>query len=469
MRDPFRVIPVRHLGHGFPIAEALGSNVSPAWLDLFTSVATGYILLHALHRGLTAGGGPILVTTFFDTLIFDGLASAIVPSFITFHVRAISVICQKQNFLTSPSPTQSPPLPLFPVRLAGDFSSNKEMISPAVSPKASDASLSSSNSSFVSAFSHLESVFPCLFVSCDESKDQERDSPPVFPPSPDSPRRKFSSPRLDSRETRSDPDLSTPLEQGQGRNGFESPDPYPLVRPVLSHLNRICSLKSPPCCRSPDSPSSPTSARSSRSLLHRRHSSERRFYFFFSKGEMSPSKPSVLASPGSPNEDIYGTPNSALNTNIRAYKAQDSNTQPSMCSRVRFRFCEGDSPDISPPASATSSDYFTATSPPAVPPPCSFCPLSLSFFQETSPPTNTHTPQEKQHAASSSSTPPCSPPPLLCPLPRITKSICGEIKAPSLVSTWAPVLVGLGTLALTWRHIDRLVDELMNQTLRTAY
>ncbi|GFN99446.1 mitochondrial fission process protein 1 [Plakobranchus ocellatus] len=94
MADPFRHIPVRNLGHGYPIAEALGDTTPQVTSDFFTSVAASYILLHAIHRGLHAGGGPLLVTTFFDTLIFDGLASAIVPSFITFHVRAITTaIC----------------------------------------------------------------------------------------------------------------------------------------------------------------------------------------------------------------------------------------------------------------------------------------------------------------------------------------------------------------------------------------
>ncbi|KAK3803211.1 hypothetical protein RRG08_013794 [Elysia crispata] len=86
MHDPFRVIPVRHLGHGYAIAAAFGPLIYPDTHDLLTSIGTGYIILHAVHRSMSVESG-LAIRALFDTLVFDCLASALIPTFITYHVR----------------------------------------------------------------------------------------------------------------------------------------------------------------------------------------------------------------------------------------------------------------------------------------------------------------------------------------------------------------------------------------------
>lgn len=55
------------------------------------------------------------------------------------------------------------------------------------------------------------------------------------------------------------------------------------------------------------------------------------------------------------------------------------------------------------------------------------------------------------------------------PLASTTKAICEDAKLPLVVRTWGPVVAGMIALSYTWEHIDRMVDELMNQTIRTVY
>ncbi|GFS21260.1 mitochondrial fission process protein 1 [Elysia marginata] len=86
LQDPFRVVPVRHLGHGFAIAAAFGPTIYLDTHDLLNTISTGYIIVHAVHRGMAVGGNS-LGKVFFDTLIFDCLASALLPTFVTYHVR----------------------------------------------------------------------------------------------------------------------------------------------------------------------------------------------------------------------------------------------------------------------------------------------------------------------------------------------------------------------------------------------
>ncbi|RUS83233.1 hypothetical protein EGW08_008997 [Elysia chlorotica] len=88
MHDPFIVVPVRHLGHGLAISAAFGPMIYLDTRDLLSSIGTGYIILHAIHKAVHASGSDF-GKVFFDTLIFDSLASALLPTILTYHVRWI--------------------------------------------------------------------------------------------------------------------------------------------------------------------------------------------------------------------------------------------------------------------------------------------------------------------------------------------------------------------------------------------
>ncbi|BFZ18714.1 hypothetical protein BsWGS_21753 [Bradybaena similaris] len=90
--DLFRFLPFRGIGHGSAIAEVVRDQYSEDVQDLLNDVTSVYILCHASFQALCAvqGGGKLSLAAFFDSLIFDGLASAIIPCFICCHVTRIT-------------------------------------------------------------------------------------------------------------------------------------------------------------------------------------------------------------------------------------------------------------------------------------------------------------------------------------------------------------------------------------------
>ncbi|CAL1547819.1 unnamed protein product [Lymnaea stagnalis] len=90
MPDPFIVVPIRHLGHGFAIGEALTYRFDTGYIDACNTIGISYIFLHALHQGFIQPHFKRALIGVFDTLVFDGIASAIVPSFMTYHVCRIT-------------------------------------------------------------------------------------------------------------------------------------------------------------------------------------------------------------------------------------------------------------------------------------------------------------------------------------------------------------------------------------------
>ncbi|KAH9503164.1 Mitochondrial fission process protein 1 [Bulinus truncatus] len=82
---------IRFIGHSFAIAEALKfAEVSEDSLNMLNTVACVYILTHAGYRGFKTRQGNIVMSTMFDTLIFDGLASALIPRIIVHYVCRIT-------------------------------------------------------------------------------------------------------------------------------------------------------------------------------------------------------------------------------------------------------------------------------------------------------------------------------------------------------------------------------------------
>ncbi|GFS21256.1 hypothetical protein ElyMa_003334100 [Elysia marginata] len=503
MPDPFRIIPTRFLGHGFAIAEALGCSVSPVAHELFSSVATGYILLHAIHRGLSAGGGPLLFTTFFDTLIFEGLASAIVPSFITFHVRAITAIWLKQRFLRSldslaPSRAPSPPLCLS----TSDSEDNpkyskRKRSSLDPSPKSSDEPLCA----------HLQTFFPNLFAAValerkqtaclgshskspsSPNKQPERESHSSASPTQDSGSEletnqptfqditgksspepyplvalcfnrlyqkcalehsanpKFSA-SLTPRGSRSEPELGSASDQDL--SNWASPEPYPLIASCFDNLRAISSL---------GNVRSPRATFSSENILSRRQSSDTRLRSSSSQQEQESESAIDLPPPASLRKGCLYTFVTQIYSARESSQRHKSESQLPLCP---LAFClreESISPDPSPPVHPGSPvEDFS--------PPCKLCPafFSLDGSPPLSPPaSSSQTPlliPPNDHDTITSSRPPSA---------SVSKAVCAEVKRPAAIQTWGPVVAGLVTLAYTWQHIDRMVDELMNQTIRTVY
>ncbi|KAH9503157.1 hypothetical protein Btru_070111 [Bulinus truncatus] len=87
--DPFREIPVRFIGYGMAFGECAKYNFGQRTVDLCNTVGCVYIVVHAVKNGVDAGGSNMLIKML-DTLIFDGIASAIIPSFIAYHVCGIT-------------------------------------------------------------------------------------------------------------------------------------------------------------------------------------------------------------------------------------------------------------------------------------------------------------------------------------------------------------------------------------------
>ncbi|XP_059149635.1 uncharacterized protein LOC131936595 [Physella acuta] len=91
MTDPFSDnVNVRVIGLSFAVAEALKGNVSNETVEVMGVISAGYILLHAAYRGFRSRHGNITMSTMFDSLIFDGLATALIPTVITRYVSRIT-------------------------------------------------------------------------------------------------------------------------------------------------------------------------------------------------------------------------------------------------------------------------------------------------------------------------------------------------------------------------------------------
>ncbi|XP_059170326.1 uncharacterized protein LOC131951907 [Physella acuta] len=103
--DPFREFPFRRLGHGYPMAEALKHCATDEAVNFAYGMGTLYFFTHALwHSYASYKDGDSLVA-FFDTLVFDGFASDILPSFVVYHMCRLTANCVTENgYVPSASP-----------------------------------------------------------------------------------------------------------------------------------------------------------------------------------------------------------------------------------------------------------------------------------------------------------------------------------------------------------------------------
>ncbi|KAK6967241.1 Mitochondrial fission process protein 1 [Biomphalaria glabrata] len=94
MSDIFRDYEfVRIIGHSFAISEALGfSDITEDTTSMLNSLACSYILCHAAYKGYKTRRGNIVMSTVFDTLMFDGLASALIPRILVHCVCRVTAI-----------------------------------------------------------------------------------------------------------------------------------------------------------------------------------------------------------------------------------------------------------------------------------------------------------------------------------------------------------------------------------------
>ncbi|BFZ04698.1 hypothetical protein BsWGS_07737 [Bradybaena similaris] len=90
--DPFRNSPIRALGHCFAMGEASKFHYTEDVNDILNQVATSYIICHAAYQAFHASGGKASVIALFDSLIFDGIASAIIPSTLTVYIIRMTAV-----------------------------------------------------------------------------------------------------------------------------------------------------------------------------------------------------------------------------------------------------------------------------------------------------------------------------------------------------------------------------------------
>ncbi|BFZ04697.1 hypothetical protein BsWGS_07736 [Bradybaena similaris] len=95
--DIFAKYPGRVFGLGVAVGEALKYVVSPDLKNLCSAVACVYILCHASCQAFEARQTDGMVTSMYDALIFDGLASVLIPSFVTYHTSRITFSCLKES------------------------------------------------------------------------------------------------------------------------------------------------------------------------------------------------------------------------------------------------------------------------------------------------------------------------------------------------------------------------------------
>ncbi|CAG5117987.1 unnamed protein product [Candidula unifasciata] len=86
--DNYSKYPWRLCGLGFAIAEALKYSYGRGVTNACSTVASTYIILRALKRGIRNERAFMAAAA--DSLIFDAFASVIIPSFITYHVCRIT-------------------------------------------------------------------------------------------------------------------------------------------------------------------------------------------------------------------------------------------------------------------------------------------------------------------------------------------------------------------------------------------
>ncbi|BFZ18710.1 hypothetical protein BsWGS_21750 [Bradybaena similaris] len=84
MTDPFTVAPLRILGYGYAAGVALRFRFCQLSKDACFVVATTFIVCHTLYRGLI-DEGPVYIAVL-DTLVFEALASATIPTLTTYFI-----------------------------------------------------------------------------------------------------------------------------------------------------------------------------------------------------------------------------------------------------------------------------------------------------------------------------------------------------------------------------------------------
>ncbi|CAL1547818.1 unnamed protein product [Lymnaea stagnalis] len=92
MSDIFKDwLPLRLVGHSFAVAETLSyAGISVETMEMFQSMAAAYVIVHAAHRGFKTRQGKIAMSTMFDTLIFDGFASILIPKLLAHFVCRVT-------------------------------------------------------------------------------------------------------------------------------------------------------------------------------------------------------------------------------------------------------------------------------------------------------------------------------------------------------------------------------------------
>jgi fission process protein 1 len=114
-RDPFREVPLRYLGYANEVGEAFRHMVGVRWVYLTYLVSSSYVAAHALQQGVrasrpTSPHGGIIKTSHeshvtkmspsgavVDTLVWQGLASVVVPGFTINRVCALSRLLLRQR------------------------------------------------------------------------------------------------------------------------------------------------------------------------------------------------------------------------------------------------------------------------------------------------------------------------------------------------------------------------------------
>ncbi|BFZ18715.1 hypothetical protein BsWGS_21754 [Bradybaena similaris] len=87
--DPFTKYPWRICGLGFALSEALRYSCGTCVTACCSTMALSYIIHHAFDRGKNA---ERFMAGAADSLIFDAFASAVIPSFLTFHVCRLTYL-----------------------------------------------------------------------------------------------------------------------------------------------------------------------------------------------------------------------------------------------------------------------------------------------------------------------------------------------------------------------------------------
>ncbi|KAH3870792.1 mitochondrial fission process protein 1-like [Dreissena polymorpha] len=100
--DPLREPPIRYLGYANEIGESFRSQIHVNYVRATYGLATAYVIADAIHRGGQAAKKPWpsqdvrqtkILWEVFDTLVWQGLASVIIPGF------TINRICACSNFV----------------------------------------------------------------------------------------------------------------------------------------------------------------------------------------------------------------------------------------------------------------------------------------------------------------------------------------------------------------------------------